>query len=72
MPDLLIRNVDEADVRAIDALAARLGLSRSELLRRQARQLAHRGTEPTTRESFERSIALFSDAFDEDVMKQAW
>lgn len=40
MTDLLIRNINEDDVRAIDALATRLGLSRNELLRRETMNLA--------------------------------
>jgi hypothetical protein len=33
--DILIRNIDDDDLRHIDALAAELGISRSELLRRE-------------------------------------
>lgn len=72
MADLLIRNVDEDDVKAIDALAARLGISRSELLRREARQLARRAAEPTTRADLDRSVAIFADALDDELMEQAW
>ncbi|MFT4215269.1 MAG: ribbon-helix-helix protein, CopG family [Microbacterium sp.] len=40
--DVLIRNVSEADLRRIDAKAERLGLSRSEFLRRRiAQEAAH-------------------------------
>lgn len=72
MTDLLIRDVDPADIRGIDALAARLGISRSELLRREVKKLAQRGAEPVTRERLRQSAELLVDACDEDVMAQAW
>lgn len=72
MADLLIRNVEDEDVRAIDALAARMGISRSELLRREARNLARRGTEPMTTADLDRSAAVFADALDDEVMGKAW
>jgi len=73
MADLLMRNVvDDEDDRAIDALASRMGISRSEVLRREARNLARRGAEPMTREDLDRSVAIFTDALDEDLMEQAW
>lgn len=72
MADLLIRNVGDDDVKAIDALASRMGISRSELLRREARNLARRGAEPMTRDDLDVSIELFSDVLDDEVMEQAW
>ncbi|MGC3953147.1 MAG: ribbon-helix-helix protein, CopG family [Propionicimonas sp.] len=72
MTDLLIRNVDEADVRGIDALAARLGISRSELLRREAKKLARRGAVSVTPADLERSASLMVDLLDDEVMGQAW
>lgn len=72
MADLLIRNVDDEDIRAIDALASRMGISRSELLRREARNLARRAAEPMERADLDRSAAIFADAMDDDVMEQAW
>lgn len=72
MTDLLIRNVDEADVRGIDALAARLGISRSELLRREAKKLGRRGAASVTPADLERSASLMVDLLDDEVMGQAW
>jgi hypothetical protein len=72
MADLLIRNVDDEDVKAIDALAARMGISRSELLRRETTNLARRGAEPMTREDLDRSAAIFADALDDDLVERAW
>ncbi|MFT3888856.1 MAG: ribbon-helix-helix protein, CopG family [Arachnia sp.] len=72
MTDLLIRNVDEAAVAAIDSLAERLGISRAELLRRETENLARRVGEPVTRADLKRSAEIFADALDDDVMAQAW
>jgi plasmid stability protein len=72
MADLLIRNVDDEVVKSIDALAARMGISRSELLRREARNLARRGVEPMVRADLDRSVAIFADVLDDDVMDHAW
>ena len=72
MVDLLIRNIDVEDVRSLDALAAHMGISRGELLRREARSLARRGVEPMTRADLDRSAEIFADVLDEDVMEQAW
>jgi Ribbon-helix-helix protein, copG family len=38
MPDLLIRDISEADLRLLDNRARALGLSRSEYVRRRLRQ----------------------------------
>lgn len=72
MPDLLIRNVDDDDIKAIDALATRMGISRAELLRREARNLARRGKEPMSRTDLDSSVALFADVLDEKLMEDAW
>lgn len=72
MVDLLIRDVDVEDVRSLDALAAHMGISRSELLRREARSLARRAVEPMTRADLDRSVEIFADALDDDVMERAW
>jgi len=72
MPDLLIRNVDDDDIKAIDALATRMGLSRAELLRREAHKLARRGNGPMSRTDLDFSAALFADVLDPEIMEQAW
>jgi hypothetical protein len=38
MPDLLVRNLPEAELRQLDSRARALGLSRSEYVRRRLRQ----------------------------------
>ncbi|WP_414121410.1 ribbon-helix-helix protein, CopG family [Corynebacterium nuruki] len=76
MPDLLIRNVDEGDIRAIDRQAARLGLSRSEFLRQETRKIARHAAAasagPLTREDLRQSMDLVKDVFDDEVMSKAW
>lgn len=72
MADLLIRDVPDNVVAAIDASATRLGLSRAEYLRRQlAREVIDTG-EPVTVHDFRRFSEVFADLGDPDVMKGAW
>lgn len=71
MTDLLIRDVPDSVVAAIDSNASRLGLSRSEYLRRTLAQAA--GTPGTvTIEDLAKFESTFADLADEDVMRQAW
>ena len=72
MADILIRNVGDADLRGIDALAERLGISRSELLRRETKKLGTLGAPPASRDDLDRSSRVFSDALDDEIMAQAW
>jgi hypothetical protein len=69
--DLLIRDVPEDVVAAIDTNASRLGLSRSEYLRRT---LAHAAHVPgvVTVEDLARFESVFADLADDEVMRQAW
>lgn len=71
MTDLLIRDVPEDIVAAIDANAGRMGLSRSEYLRRTVAQAAHKPGVVTV-EDLTRFENVFADLADEDVMRQAW
>jgi hypothetical protein len=71
--DLLIRDVPDDVVAAIDADAGRLGLSRSEYLRRTLAQAAARTqTVAVTVDDLARFQTLFADLRDDDVMRQAW
>ncbi|MGO1591511.1 MAG: type II toxin-antitoxin system VapB family antitoxin [Ancrocorticia sp.] len=72
MTDLLIRHLDESDVQAIDELAARLGISRNELLRRETTNLARRARPQGSKEDFVRASELLSDALDPQIMSRAW
>lgn len=72
MADLLIRDVPDEVVAAIDASASRLGVSRAEYLRRQlAREVVVTG-EHVTVADFERFSEVFADLGDPEVMKGAW
>ena len=73
MTDLLIRDVPDEVVAAIDADAGRLGLSRSEYLRRTLAQAATRTSGAViTVDDLRRFETLFADLADDDVMRQAW
>jgi hypothetical protein len=70
--DVLIRDVPEEVVAAIDARAAALGLSRNEYLRRRLRQDAQQGASRVTVADLRRLETIFADLADPDVMTQAW
>ncbi|WP_229071762.1 ribbon-helix-helix protein, CopG family [Actinoplanes sp. DH11] len=70
--DLLLRDVPDEVVAALDAEARRLGLSRSEVLRRA---LA-RTFPPEKRKATMADLARFEDQYsglaDEELMTEAW
>lgn len=73
MADLLIRDVPEDVVAAIDAGASKLGLSRSEYLRRTLTQVAAAKPGGTvTVDDLVRFGHVFADLADDDVMQRAW
>lgn len=72
MTDVLIRDVPDDVVSAIEAKAKRLGLSRTEYLRRQMVRVATSSDEPVTVESLEQFADTFADLADPDVMRGAW
>ncbi len=72
MSDLLVRDVPDDVVAALDARAARLGLSRSEYLRRRLAQEAAGGQEQVTVEHLASFAETFADLTDPEVMKGAW
>lgn len=72
VPDVLIRDVPSEDLARIDAHAARLGLSRTEYLRRRLHQDAARPASPVTAEDLRTFAARFGDLDDPDVMRHAW
>ena len=72
MTDILIRDVPDDVIAAIDAKAKRLGLSRTAYLRRA---LAHERVQhpgPVTPEHLERLGSLAADLSDPTVMGDAW
>ena len=72
MADILIRDVPEAVVAALDAQAGRLGLSRTEYVRRLLAQEAARQDSPVSIDDLARFADVFGDLADPDVMSQAW
>lgn len=72
MTDILLRDVPEDVIAGLDARAARLGLSRSEYLRRH---LAQEATSPQLEVSatdLREFAATFEDLGDPEVMRSAW
>lgn len=72
MTDVLVRNVPEEVVAALDARASRLGLSRSEYLRRRLAQEAVTLSQGVTVEHLSAFAETFADLADPEVMKGAW
>jgi len=70
--DILIRGVPDELVAAIDAKAKRVGLSRTEYLRRALEREREHGAGAVTVGHLERAAALASDLEDPDVMSGAW
>jgi len=72
MTDVLVRDVPEEVVAALDARAARLGLSRGEFLRRRLAQESTSGAGTVSAADLASFGESFSDLADPDVMKDAW
>ncbi len=72
MVDILICDVSPDLVAALDAHARRLGLSRTEYLKRLLLQATVRPTKPTTQADLDRFCEAFADLADPDVMAKAW
>jgi len=72
MPDVLIRDVPANDLARIDALAARLKISRTDYLRRQLHQIAAHRSSPVTPAHLQQFAARFSDLEDPEVVGRAW
>jgi Ribbon-helix-helix protein, copG family len=70
--DVLIRDVPDDVIAAVDAHAARLGLSRSEYVRRRLAQDAAVQDAAVSVEDLTRFAEVFSDLADPDVMSRAW
>ncbi len=70
--DMLIRNVPDDVVAAVDARASRLGLSRSEYVRRRLAQDAAVTGNAVSTGDLARFCELFGDLDDPAVMSQAW
>jgi hypothetical protein len=72
MTDVLIRGVPSDVVAGVDARAERMGLSRSEFLRREMARMARTSDEPVTADALREFADAVADLADEDVMGQAW
>ncbi|MGH3923178.1 MAG: type II toxin-antitoxin system VapB family antitoxin [Pseudonocardiaceae bacterium] len=72
MADVLIRDVPDDVLLAIDLHARRLGLSRSEYLRRQLARHAGTSGADVTVDDLRRFADTFADLGDPDVMGRAW
>ena len=72
MTDVLIRDVPDNVLAALDAHAERLGLSRSEYVRRRLAQDAAVSGSAVSVQDLARFAEVFGDLADPDVMSQAW
>lgn len=72
MADILIRDVPDEVVAAIDVKAKRVGLSRTEYLRRALERERGQDAGPVTLDQLERAASLARDLDDPDVMSGAW
>lgn len=72
MTDVLIRDVPDDVIAAVDARAGRLGLSRSEYVRRRLAQDAVAAESPVSTRDLARFAEVFGDLGDPDVMSRAW
>ena len=72
MTDVLVRDVPEDVVAALDVRASQLGLSRNEYLRRRLAQEAGTTGDNVTVEHLRLFAETFADLADADVMKGAW
>jgi hypothetical protein len=72
MTDVLIRDVPDAVLAAVDARASRLGLSRVEYIRRRLAADAQTSDAAVSVDDLERFGRTFADVNDAEVMDQAW
>ena len=72
MPDILIRNFPADDLKLLDEQARRVGLSRTEYLRRQLHREARRSQSAVTVGDLSALSGLLPDLDDPQVMREAW
>lgn len=72
MTDVLVRDVPDDVIAALEARAARLGLSRSEFLRRRLAQEAAASALAVSQDDLAAFASTFADLADPEVMKGAW
>ncbi len=72
MTDILIRDVPDEVLAAIDAKAKKVGLSRTEYLRRALERERTQANGPVDINQLAKLAALTQDLDNEDVMGDAW
>lgn len=72
MADILIRDVPDEVIAAIDARAKRVGLSRTEFLRRTLERERIPGAGPITLDHLQRVASLAAALHDPEAMADAW
>jgi len=72
MTDVLIRGVPDDVAAALDAAARRLGISRTEYLRRELARLATSDAGPVTADALREFATTFVDLGDTELMRRAW
>lgn len=72
MSDVLIRDVPDDVLAAIDARASKLGLSRTQYLRRRLAQDVATSAVPVTTDDLQSFARDFADLADDEVMGKAW
>ena len=72
MTDVLVRDVPDDVIAALDARAARLGLSRSEFLRRRLAQEAVAHANSVSGDDLAAFAVTFADLSTPEVMRGAW
>ncbi len=72
MSDVLVRDVPDNVLKALDARAARLGISRSEYVRRRLAQDAVGATLPVGVDDLRSFAAAFADLTDSVVHRRLW
>ncbi len=72
MTDVLIRGVPDDVAGALDAKARRLGISRTEYLRRELTRLATSDGGPVTADALREFATTFADLGDSELMRRAW
>jgi len=72
MADVLIRDLPDDVLAAIDAQAARLGISRNEYVRRELSQLKQRRGAALAPEGLRCFADTFKDLADPETIDQAW
>ena len=72
MNDVLIRDVPDDVIAAVDAHASRLGRARSEYVRRRLAQDAAASGSPVRARDLARFAEVFGDLADPEVMARAW